>query len=91
MSQTYTDHNGVTHTDRRQQRHLREVFDGFRAVVAPFVQNDASWGAGNLSYLARRQIQESFPQLDAQEINVLINAVSRVMREERAGVRQVTA
>jgi hypothetical protein len=83
MTQTYLDPQGTPQPDRRQHRHLREIFDGFRAIVEPFVRDNPAWGGGDLSYLARRQIQESYPQLDAHEINILIHAVSRVVHEER--------
>jgi hypothetical protein len=84
MSATYVDKNGQVHPDRRQQRHLRDFFEGVRGIMEPFHGAAASWGNQDLSYLARRQIQESYPQLSLQEINVLINAVNRVLAEERA-------
>jgi hypothetical protein len=83
MNPTYVDPQGQARLDRRQHRHLRDLFDGFRAIVTPFIHTDSNWG-GELSYLARRQIQESYPNLDAHEINVLIQAVVRVAREERS-------
>jgi hypothetical protein len=82
MSQTYVDKNGVEHPDRRHQSHLRTHFDGIRAILQPFMQVGSSWGDAELSYLAKRQVQESYPQLDAMEVHILINAVMRVMREE---------
>ncbi|GEM_PF-4000980 len=82
MNRTYIDKYGTPQPDRRQFAHLRDVFDGFKAVVAPFLGNASSWGIQDLSYLARRQIQESFPQLSAQETQVLLTAVSRVIRDE---------
>ncbi len=81
MTQTYIDSHGVEHPDRRQHSHLRAHFDGIRAIIAPFVQSEGGWGKG-LSYLAMRQIQESYPALSAQEINILTSAVMRVLSEE---------
>jgi hypothetical protein len=82
MQQTYIDGAGKSQADRRQQPHLREIFEDFRARVTPFLSGYSGWGGGELSYLAMRQIQEAYPQLDAQEINVLIKAVIRVAHQD---------
>ncbi|MBK6743409.1 MAG: hypothetical protein IPG66_10695 [Hydrogenophilales bacterium] len=84
MTQTYIDPQGQPHVDRRQQRQLRDIFQDFRSTVEPFLRADTTWGGADLSYLARRQIQESHPDLSSIEINVLVQAVLRVMREDRA-------
>lgn len=84
MSATYVDKNGQVQPDRRQQRHLREFFDGVKAIMEPFGQASASWGGQDLSYLARRQIQEAYPQLSTHEINILLQAVTRVLAQERS-------
>jgi hypothetical protein len=80
----YIDAHGNRQPDRRQQRHLRDLFDGFRAIVEPFIRAGGSWGQSELSYLARRQIQESYPHLSSQDIHVLTQAVVRVLRDEAA-------
>jgi hypothetical protein len=59
------------------------MFAGFRSIVEPFITGTTAWGSQDLSYLARRQIQESYPNLDSHQINVLFQAVLRVIREER--------
>lgn len=81
MMSTYLDAHGAPHPDRREHSHLRGIFEEFRATVEPFLSRQSSWGGANLSYLAHREIQERYPQMDAHEINILIQAVVRVVRE----------
>ena len=84
MSETFTDQQGTPKPERRQHKHLRAIFDNFRAIAEPFIRTDSvAWGATDLSYFARRQIQEAYPNLSSQEINVLLVAVARVVNEER--------
>jgi hypothetical protein len=85
MTQTYIDPQGKPHPDRRSHSHLRVIFDDFQRIVAPFVSTTGNWGSGDLSYLARRQIQESFPNLSHNEINILIQAVARLKRNASVG------
>jgi hypothetical protein len=82
MTQTYLDKDGVARQDRRQHHHLRTQFDGIRALLEPFMQSSNGWGDAELSYLAKRRVQEAFPELDALEVHTLMNAVLRVMRAE---------
>lgn len=82
MTQTYLDEDGVAHQDRRRHHHLRAQFEGIRALLAPFLQSKNGWGDAELSYLAKRRIQEAYPELDALEVHTLMNAVMRVMRVE---------
>jgi len=86
MTQTYLDPQGMPRPDRRQHSHLRLIFEDFHRVVDPFVSSAGHWGSGDLSYLARRQIQESFPHLSHNEIDVLIQAVIRLKRNGSAGL-----
>ena len=80
MTQTYLDPQGNPRPDRRQNSHLRPIFEDFQRVVEPFIKSSGNWGSSDLSYLASRQIQEAFPQLSHIEINVLIQAVIRLKR-----------
>lgn len=57
MTLTYVDPQGQQQVDRRQRHQLRDIFQGFRSTVEPFLRADTNWGGADLSYLARRQIQ----------------------------------
>jgi hypothetical protein len=78
MTQTYIDPQGAPQPDRRNHSHLRVIFEDFQRTISPFLSSPGHWGSGNLSYLARRQIQESFPHLSNNEIDILIQAVTRL-------------
>ncbi len=82
MTQTYLDEDGVAHHDRRRHHNLRAQFEGIRTLLTPFLQSASGWGDAELSYLAKRRIQEAYPELDALEVHTLMNAVMRVMRME---------
>lgn len=67
--------------ERRQNFHLRAVFESAYDLVEPFFDPAAGWGGHSLEHLAFRVIRENFPDLSSTDVHVLVVAAHRVYIE----------
>lgn len=65
-------------SERRQNLHLRNLFETAYAMVEPFFDPETGWGGHSLEHLAYRTLRENFPDLDVGEVHSLVVAAHRV-------------
>lgn len=76
---TYIDKQGIEHPDRRQHADLRPLFDGVVKRLEPFFLNPGLNGQ-RTDFWVSRAVQELHPQLDNQQVHVLVAAAARYYR-----------
>lgn len=71
--------------DRRRDLELREVFDEVYARVEGLFDPSRTWGGPPLMHWVYRVVRESYPHLDATQVQALVAAMHRVYcaRHER--------
>ena len=67
--------------ERRHRLHLRVVFEGALAMLEPFFDPDQGWAGQPLEHLAYRIVRDNFPELNAEEVHLLVVAAHRVYIE----------
>lgn len=70
---------GIAH-DRRRDLELREVFDEVYGRVEGFFDPSGTWGGPPLMYWVYRVVRESYPHLEATQVQALVAAMHRVYR-----------
>jgi hypothetical protein len=78
----------ATLDERRQNLKLRDLFENAYAMIEPFFHKESGWCGHSLEYLAFRVVRENFPQLDSEEVRILVVAAHRVFRERHPGQSQ---
>lgn len=63
--------------ERRQQHHLRSIYEEARGRIAHFFRDESDWANSPIDYLAHRVVHETYPQLTARDVRVLVNAIER--------------
>lgn len=71
--------------DRRRDPDLRAVFNEVLVRVEGFVDPSRTWGGGPLTMWVYRVVRESYPHLDAMQVQALVVATQRVYRARHAG------
>ena len=66
--------------DRRRDLELREVFDEVYARVEGLFDPSRTWGGPPLMHWVYRVVRESYPHLDAMQVQTLVAAMHRVYR-----------
>lgn len=66
--------------DRRRDLELRKVFDEVYTRVEHLFDPSRTWGGPPLMHWAYLVVRESFPQLDATQVQTLVAAMHRVYR-----------
>jgi len=66
--------------DRRRDLELRAVFDEVYARVEGFFDPSRTWGGPPLMHWVYRVVRESYPHLDATQVQALGAALHRVYR-----------
>lgn len=66
--------------DRRRDLELREVFDAVYVRVEGLFDPSRTWGGPPLMHWVHRVVRESYPQLDATQVQALVAALHRVYR-----------
>lgn len=86
----FTDVQGQTRPDRRQNPELRRIFDDAYLLIEPFFDPSSGWEGHALEHLAFRVLREHYPQLAGHEVRILIVAATRVYssRNGSAGRRR---
>lgn len=69
--------------ERRRYDHVREIFEGAAALIAPFFAAANRWSNVTLDLLAYHRLREQFPELSFEEAHVLVAAVRRVRHPGR--------
>ncbi|WP_374691096.1 hypothetical protein [Accumulibacter sp.] len=67
--------------ERRHRLRLRLLFEGAYAMIEPFFDPDQGWAGQPLEHLAYRIVRENFPELNAEEVHLLVVAAHRVYIE----------
>jgi len=75
------DNCGAPAQERRQNAHLRVVFDAAYAMIEPFFDPDQGWGGHSLEHLAFRVLRDNFPELASEEVRTIVIAAHRVYIE----------
>ncbi|MDZ7590797.1 MAG: hypothetical protein U5L05_08920 [Rubrivivax sp.] len=70
--------------DRRRDLELRAVFNEVYARIEGFFDPTLTWGGPPLTMWVYRVVQESYPQLDAAQVQALVAAAQRVYRTRHA-------
>lgn len=73
---TYIDAHGNEQPDRRRHADLRPLFDGVIQRLEPFFVN-AGLNGRRPDFWAARAVKELHPQLDNQQVHVLVAAATR--------------
>lgn len=76
----FTDVNGRSHPDRRQNPRLRAIFDDARERVERFFHATEDWVGSSIEHLALRLVHEAYPDLSSQEVRILLTAIERRLR-----------
>ena len=74
-------------TERRSQTGLRTVFAEAYAAIAPFFDPKGQWAGHNHEHLAFHAIKEQFPQLNAQDVLIVVATARRVHASARLVTR----
>jgi hypothetical protein len=77
--------------DRRRDLQLRAVFDEVYARVEGFFDPARTWGGPPLTQWVHRVVSESYPQLDATQVQALAQAAHRVYRARHSSGARVRA
>lgn len=64
--------------ERRENLHLRTVFESAFAMIEPFFDPAQGWGGQSLEHLAFRVVRENFTELTSEEVHTLVVAAHRV-------------
>ncbi|MEN9358130.1 MAG: hypothetical protein RL695_2301 [Pseudomonadota bacterium] len=70
--------------ERRNDHHLREMFDNASTLIEPFFDPANSWGGQTLEFLAFRVLRENYPEVSREEVFAFITAAKRIFAERRA-------
>lgn len=73
--------SAVPAEERRQNRHLRALFDAAYAMIEPFFDPDQGWAGHSLEHLAFRVLRDNFPELASEEVRTVVIAAHRVYIE----------
>jgi hypothetical protein len=65
-------------TERRVHVEIREIFVEAYDILEPFFDPHNQWAGHSHEHLAFRTLHERFPQLDARQVLVLVEAARRV-------------
>jgi hypothetical protein len=68
--------------ERRRNHKLRGIFPDARIRINHFFHARTDWAGSPTDYLALRVIHESFPELNSDEVRVLMGAIERRVQEE---------
>lgn len=66
---------------RRQNHHLRFVFDTAFSMIEPFLDAGAGWPAHSLSHLSFRILRDNFSELSGAELHSFVVALHRAYVE----------
>lgn len=72
------EHGEYVGVERRLRPQLRMIFERAYELVYPFFDPQNTWAGHTLEHLAFRNLRESFPQLDAQEVEEIVAAAQQV-------------
>ena len=72
-----SDHDD-SHSDRRTNLRVRELFVEAYDIVEPFFDPKNAWGGQTHEHLAFRALHERFPTLSGEEVLVIVLAAKRV-------------
>jgi hypothetical protein len=70
--------------DRRRDLELRAVVNEVYARIEGLFDPTRTWGGPPLTMWVYRVVQESYPQLDATQVQALVAAAQRVYRTRHA-------
>lgn len=74
MNETSTDATA----DRRVDHEIRQIFVDAYEVLEPFFDPQNEWAGHSHEHLAYRALHERFPNLSAQQVQILVEAARRV-------------
>jgi hypothetical protein len=77
MERYYIDSEGRRQPERRNEHHVREIFDRAYEFLLPFLDPKNSWGGQPTSRLAYHAARDRFPELSAEAARILVEACSR--------------
>lgn len=69
--------NTIQLDERRKHHALRAIFDDARVRIEKFFLPDSPWAGESVDYLARRVMRESYPDMTAGDIQILVGAIAR--------------
>ena len=75
---TDTANSTATHSERRSNSRLREIFVKAYDVLQPFFDPANNWGGQTHEHLAYRALHEQFPDLSGDDVYILVSAAKRV-------------
>ncbi|ANQ86001.1 hypothetical protein [Azoarcus olearius] len=64
--------------ERRRHHRVREIFAEAHALIAPFFAPENRWANVTLDHLAYRVLRDHYPELNFEEVHVLVVATRRV-------------
>lgn len=77
MERYYIDAEGRHQPERRNEHHLREIFERAYELLLPFLDPKNSWGGQSTGHLAYHAVRDRFPELPAEEVRILVEACLR--------------
>lgn len=80
----FTDSSGHAHPERRHNPRVRAVFDDALARVERFFHATEDWVGSSIEHLALRLVHEAYPDLNSQEVRLLLTVIERRLRPEPA-------
>ena len=67
--------------ERRKNTRLRELFEQAYELIAPFYDNEQTWGGQPLNGLAFHMLRDHMPELSEAEAHIIVIAAARAKRE----------
>lgn len=67
--------------ERRRFHRVRDIFEEAHALIAPFFAPENQWANVTLDHLAYRVVRDHYPELNFEEVHVLVVATKRVCAE----------
>jgi len=64
--------------ERRDNPHLRALFDTAFTMVEPFLEFEKGWVGLSLEHLAFRVVRENFSELSSEEVHAIVVSAHRV-------------
>ncbi len=69
--------------ERRQQHHIRDIFEQAYQIALPFMDPGQGWGGQAMARHIYPALREAFPMLAMQELAILVPALERVFEHRR--------
>lgn len=69
--------------ERRRDLALRLLFDQAYRRIEPFLDAAGAWGGAGFTLVIQHQLREAYPQLSAQQVQMLVIAAKRVHGQRR--------